>query len=239
MADPSAQRSSGFSENIDFKKILKEAAREMDAEDKYQRENDAKFRAVYQKVATYEDFCDIVKASSLKPLDRTDSVSLAGAGRCTWNVNAIEHPTKQQNCEGIQPISTEPGSTAIAFDGTDIHTQSEFYKVYWKLSTSDKYLFLLQIGGDRLLALFPIEVDVFNDIILVLYREFRTAHFKSTANILGCIARMERFTLAILFIDDSTRKNLTSLLKLMTDSMRDSPPTDETEKVVSVYTKYL
>ena len=37
----------------------------------YWRENDAKFRAVAQN-ATYEQFEDIVKASHLKPLEKTD-----------------------------------------------------------------------------------------------------------------------------------------------------------------------
>ena len=235
MVDPSTQRASGYSENIDFTKILREAANEMNAEDKYQRENDAKFRAVYQKVATYEEFCDIVLASNLKPLDKADSVSLAGAGLCTWNVNAIESTNKQQQTEGMEAISIEPRNIALAFEDTNIQSQSEFYRVYGKLSIGDKYLFLLQIGGDKLLALFPTEVDVFDDIMLVLSNEFREVDLKSVVNILQCIASMKRFSLSIQFIDKTSKTSLTSLLKLITESMT----SDEIEKVVSIYTKYL
>jgi len=45
-----------MSKEIDFNKLEAElkAAEEMDH--RYQRENDAKFRAVHQKVATYDEF---------------------------------------------------------------------------------------------------------------------------------------------------------------------------------------
>ena len=41
----------------------------LEQDNRYWRENDAKFRAVAQN-ATYEQFEDIVKASHLKPLDK-------------------------------------------------------------------------------------------------------------------------------------------------------------------------
>ena len=236
MVDPSRHKASGFSENIDFKKILREAATEMNAEEKYQRENDAKFRAVYQKVATYEEFCDIVLASNLKPLDKTDSVSLAGAGRCTWNVNATDATSKQQqHCEGIQHNSTEPPNSSLAFENTNINSQSEFYRVYRKLSITDKYIFLIQLGGDKLLTLFPTEIDVFDDLMLVLSSEFTTADLTPVLSILQSLANMKRFFLAIQFIDTTTKTSLTSLLKLITQTNS----SDETEKVVSIYNKYL
>lgn len=44
------------SDIIDFSALEKELARALEADKKYQRENDAKFRAIHQKVATYEEF---------------------------------------------------------------------------------------------------------------------------------------------------------------------------------------
>ena len=41
---------------IDFDKLEAEVNAAVDADARYQRENDAKFRAVHQKVATYEEF---------------------------------------------------------------------------------------------------------------------------------------------------------------------------------------
>lgn len=43
-------------ELIDFSALEKELNRAVEADKKYHRENDAKFRAIHQKVATYEEF---------------------------------------------------------------------------------------------------------------------------------------------------------------------------------------
>ena len=59
-------------EGIDFRKLEKELALAVEADAKYDRENSAKFRAVEQRVASYEEFRDIVSAAHLKPLERKD-----------------------------------------------------------------------------------------------------------------------------------------------------------------------
>lgn len=43
-------------EVIDVDKVERELVSALEADRKYSRENDAKFRAVHQKVATYEEF---------------------------------------------------------------------------------------------------------------------------------------------------------------------------------------
>lgn len=58
---------------MDFTKLEKELSGLMQKDDKYWRENDAKFRAAKQ-MATYEEFENIVKASHLKPLEKSDHV---------------------------------------------------------------------------------------------------------------------------------------------------------------------
>ena len=70
-------------DKIDFSKLEKELAAAVEADAKYQRENDAKFRAVEQRVGSYEEFRDIVAASHLKPLDKKDLT-----GRCIRLSNA-------------------------------------------------------------------------------------------------------------------------------------------------------
>ena len=59
-------------EGIDFRKLEKELALAVEADAKYDRENSAKFRAVEQRVGSYEEFRDIVSAAHLKPLERKD-----------------------------------------------------------------------------------------------------------------------------------------------------------------------
>ena len=41
---------------INFDKLETELNAAVDADERYQRENDAKFRAVHQRVATYDEF---------------------------------------------------------------------------------------------------------------------------------------------------------------------------------------
>jgi len=59
-------------EGIDFRRLERELALAVEADAKYDRENSAKFRAVEQRVGSYEEFRDIVSAAHLKPLERKD-----------------------------------------------------------------------------------------------------------------------------------------------------------------------
>ena len=43
-------------DSINFDKLERELLNAVDRDARYQRENDAKFRAVHQKVATYDEF---------------------------------------------------------------------------------------------------------------------------------------------------------------------------------------
>ena len=43
-------------DKVDFTKLEKDIANAVEADERYWRENDAKFRAVHQKVATYDEF---------------------------------------------------------------------------------------------------------------------------------------------------------------------------------------
>ena len=43
-------------DRVDFDKLEQELNAAVDADARYWRENDAKFRAIHQKVATYEEF---------------------------------------------------------------------------------------------------------------------------------------------------------------------------------------
>ncbi|KAL4657843.1 Ig-like V-type domain-containing protein FAM187A [Arapaima gigas] len=71
------------SEVIDFSSVERELKAAIESDEKYRRENEAKFRALRQNVGSYEEFRDIVLASHLKPLERKD---VAGARwKQPWN----------------------------------------------------------------------------------------------------------------------------------------------------------
>lgn len=70
-------------EVIDFSALERELQGALQADTRYNRENQAKLRAVHQQVASYSHFRDLVVSSHLKPLDADD---LRPSGRKQpWN----------------------------------------------------------------------------------------------------------------------------------------------------------
>jgi hypothetical protein len=68
---------------VDLSKLEASISVAVQEDERYKRENDAKFRAVAQKVQTYEEFEGIVKASHIKPI--TEDITNLSLGRSTWN----------------------------------------------------------------------------------------------------------------------------------------------------------
>ena len=73
-------------EGIDFRKLEKELALAVEADAMYERENSAKFRAVGQRVGSYEEFRDIVSAAHLKPLERKDIIGESNLNNFAFNI---------------------------------------------------------------------------------------------------------------------------------------------------------
>lgn len=67
--------------SIDVSRLEKELVSALEADRKYSRENDAKFRAVHQKVATYEEF-------------RFDCLHMRS--KCMILLSAMQHVDKPQ-----------------------------------------------------------------------------------------------------------------------------------------------
>ncbi|CAB1425258.1 unnamed protein product [Pleuronectes platessa] len=57
---------------IDFPALELELQAAVESERRYQRENEAKLRAVSQRVASYQEFRDLVLTCHLKPLEKKD-----------------------------------------------------------------------------------------------------------------------------------------------------------------------
>jgi ASC-1-like (ASCH) protein len=72
-------------DTINFDQLNATLQHAVDKEDRYYRENDAKFRAVAQKVQSYEEFEDIVKASHIKPM--TEDVANLELKRSSWSTS--------------------------------------------------------------------------------------------------------------------------------------------------------
>uniref|UniRef100_A0A3B5KL71 Dynein attachment factor N-terminal domain-containing protein n=1 Tax=Takifugu rubripes TaxID=31033 RepID=A0A3B5KL71_TAKRU len=86
---------------IDFAALERELSTAIESERRYQRENDAKLRAIDQNVASYEQFRGLVLASHLKPLDKNNKD--VGHWKQPWN----PHLERQVGQLGLSAASTE------------------------------------------------------------------------------------------------------------------------------------
>nr|XP_046270596.1 coiled-coil domain-containing protein 103 [Scatophagus argus] len=57
---------------IDFSALERELQGAIESEQRYKRENEAKLRAVSQRVSSYDEFRDLVLSCHLKPLQKKD-----------------------------------------------------------------------------------------------------------------------------------------------------------------------
>lgn len=200
----------GYVDKVDFNKIVKEVATAMDSEEKYYRENDAKFRAVRQKVATYEEFCDIVLASNLNPLDKKDYHPISNIGLTPWNITA-------QTAKNNTSLPSFDQTNSNTSTSENMHLPSsckEFNKSYKSFDSVLKYKYLLTIGGASLLRMFPVEMTdgIFDDVIITLDTELQPDHFSLAVDILLQMRNMNRFALSIKLLDDKAKISLHSLI---------------------------
>ncbi|XP_062894118.1 solute carrier family 15 member 1-like isoform X1 [Mobula hypostoma] len=105
------------SETIDFQAMEQELQMAVAIDEKNQRENNAKLKAVQQKVETYEEFRDIVQASHLKPLELQDKL---GARNQPWNTYA----TKEKSSVEVElsKVLLQPADTSMTeYENLDDH----------------------------------------------------------------------------------------------------------------------
>eukprot|EP00049_Salpingoeca_infusionum_P008380 m.136486 g.136486 ORF g.136486 m.136486 type:complete len:239 (-) comp13997_c1_seq4:137-853(-) len=141
---------------VDFDRL----ERAMDAagthEDRYWRENDAKFRAVAQKVQSYEEFEDIVKAAHIKPM--TEDITQLQLKRTSWLSSAR-----------TQERDRRKGATSIQLPLPDITSDTAF-ELHWKAKETpqEQYNLLTELGGKRIYHLFKPQLRLFDEMVGVL-----------------------------------------------------------------------
>ncbi|XP_066220039.1 coiled-coil domain-containing protein 103 [Saccopteryx leptura] len=172
---------------IDFKALEKELQAALSADEKYQRENAAKLRAVEQRVASYEEFRGIVLASHLKPLERKDKIG--GKRTVPWN------------CHTTQGRTTQDEATEISQEKTCLQpeTSAEFYRDWRRYLRSgpERYQALLQLGGPKLGHLFQMDVGfgLLGELLVALADHVRPADRLEVLEVLHSLASTRRFAL--------------------------------------------
>ncbi|RNA41165.1 coiled-coil domain-containing protein [Brachionus plicatilis] len=207
---------------INLEKLQNQVDKEILAEQKYLRENDAKLRAVEQRVPTYDDFRQMVLASHLKPLDKGETLrDNMKKGAKVWNsVYSADSKTKDTGSLNLDNASN------LSVD-LNPKTNSEFTKI-WKIfegSTSEKeklrWNFLKNLGIEKISNLFKVEINgelLGNFFVLfenILKNEFSNESAQFVMELLNFFPKTGRFKLNMMFLkndDVCACKNLFEIL---------------------------
>ncbi len=207
-------------DEIDFSKLEKELSAAVEADNKYSRENAAKFRAVEQRVGSYEEFRDIVLASHLKPLERKDIYgeskrhqplnSLCDAKKT--NSSSENQAGKISNNEMDGNLPTQPTSAV------------DFVKSWKKLSKeiSLKYEYITRIIKTALLEkLLTSEQigDILGEILVVLDTNFTSIDAGKMIDILKNLKKSKRFPLWLQFLTKSEKQSAANLFEKLEDAV--------------------
>eukprot|EP00118_Oscarella_pearsei_P000072 m.4137 g.4137 ORF g.4137 m.4137 type:complete len:222 (+) comp10268_c0_seq1:37-702(+) len=199
---------------VDFRRVEKEFAAAVAYDEKYKRENDAKFRAIHQGVGTYEEFRDIVKASHLKSLDKKDKSGIDK--KLTWNtVASSKRKAGETNKDDYSVLVKEAPSNS-----------QEFNRSWRQLKSSEaKYRYLMSVGAERLKDIFKTEISFghLGNMITTLNQAFDFADAIAVCNVLDTLSKTSRFSLNCQFLSKSEK---TEALKLF-EKLQESAPAEE------------
>ncbi|GAB1597516.1 coiled-coil domain-containing protein 103-like [Argonauta hians] len=188
--------SSYDTDNFDFKSLDEELRNAVIEDEKYWRENDAKFRAVRQKVASYEEFRDIVNASLLKPLEKKDKAP--EKIKQPWNVFA-------RSSGDIPQVPETQKATEMQIPFIIPKTYHEFTREWnqQKLYTKSQYEMLMLLTAEELAVIFKTEIPngLLGDILCVLEEHYTEEEFLTTIEILEFFSNSSRFTLCLQFLN--------------------------------------
>ena len=191
-------------ESINFDKLQKEFYNAKEADQKYSRENDAKFRAVHQKVASYEEFRDIVTASHLRPLDRDDITGVKSVQQ-PWNT---AYKTDQKDLK-----QDDTATSTLSERTSGIKNRDEFLKTW---STVDnKVEYILAFNTDFLQSVFKCDIpfNFLETFIKTVKNDLPTDSLPKIIDIFLVFTRCERFSLTLKFLGKKDKEELKSLLE--------------------------
>lgn len=192
---------------INLEKLKTQVEKEIQAERKYLRENDAKLRAVEQRVPTYEDFRQMVLASHLKPLDKGETLrDNMNKGSKVWNSVVASKDNK------ITDLNSDNYSDVSYLVDSDPKSNLEFIKIWKKLennSNEQEYLkwnFLKKLGIKKITNLFKIEINgdlLGNFLVLfnnILNKEYSIESANFIIDLLKLFSKTNRFNLNMMFL---------------------------------------
>ena len=190
-------------ETINFDKLQKEFHNAKLAEERYKLENDAKFRAVHQKVSTYEEFRDIVASSHLQPLERRD---IYHSNKINQPWNSFYSPKLDHESQIFECKRTELSHS--------INNCDQFNKA-WKCieCPRTKCDFLLKMEESNVKKIF--RCDIPSNVLETCLEQFTymltDENCSPIIRILTVFAASQRFNIALRFLQNREKEFLAKL----------------------------
>ncbi|XP_049790231.1 coiled-coil domain-containing protein 103 [Schistocerca nitens] len=177
---------------INVKELEAELQKKIDDDARYWRENDAKFRAIDQKVATYDEFRDMVKAAHLQPVKKSEvQHNPDKARKRVWNTVAPKQKeiSQENHCQHELYRLAKSSGTIIPT------TLAQFCQEWRRLPKTEHLSFLKTLGSLSLAKVLQSELPAveFGEIIMAL-SEYSTEDAPFVVSLLKVFASAKRDT---------------------------------------------
>ncbi|XP_014740278.1 PREDICTED: coiled-coil domain-containing protein 103 [Sturnus vulgaris] len=179
-------------------------------DERRQREGEAKLRALRQGVPDYDQFREIVLASHLKPLEKKDR--LGQRRNVLWNPCAAPGKAAPGHTVEIPQVKETPQEldhmprTAAEFHGD--------WRRCFKSGT-EKYQFLLELGGEALGRIFQVDVGfgLLGEFLTVLAENICPGDRAAVLQILQSLAGTKRFGLNVALLSQAEKESRQDLFR--------------------------
>ncbi|CAF0903116.1 unnamed protein product [Didymodactylos carnosus] len=203
--------------NINFRKLAENFSKEKQAETVYWQRNSAKFRAIEQRCASYDEFRQIVAASHLKPLDKNETLTFEHYKQVSWNQQAA-----RQDSASATTLPAITTATSPIQSKTFVHLPKylpEFILQWRRCQTSAmKFEYLKQYDLSTLEKIFQTDftTELLNDLTQI-YESNSYDNAQIIVQLLAIIVNAKRFQLTKGFFTEIEKHNLDKLFShLMT-----------------------
>ncbi|XP_059160966.1 coiled-coil domain-containing protein 103-like [Physella acuta] len=205
----SSAKSSHDDDHLDFMKLEKEVVNAVISDEKYWRENDAKIRAVEQRVPTYDDFREMVLAAHLKPLEKDDRISSIKNFTQVWNQVAEKFP-KSTESENLLSNNINQTCQNLPKSGQEF---VQHWKRYCK-TLIDKKAFIFSVGPKRAEEIFHTEIS--GGLLGEFVECFLPVEDQDTEMIVGLLeafSKSQRFSLSMTFLSKKEKEFVKTLFQ--------------------------
>lgn len=223
-------------EDLDLHKLKKELCSTVAADQEYRLRNDAKIRAMQQRVSSYDEFREIVNAAHLKPLQKKEKLNSKRVQ--PWNLQ------NSKNLASIfqEEVSDEKSSNFSVISSKLPANSFEFLRDWRRIKhTRDRYD-LLKKCGDMLQKFFSQEFvfGLLGEFLIVASAaiEESPSEFRTVCGIMEGLSKTQGFSLAIQLFSEAEKEACQKILKSLTLLAEKSTTPDDLVMVEDVNKHY-